>query len=49
MDNIVYDIIKQNPKIIMEYSDLTTLLYAINQYTGLVTYHGPMGIDSWND
>ena len=34
--------IKRNPKIFMGYSDITTLLLAINEKTGLVTYHGPM-------
>ena len=37
-----YDLIKKNPKIFSGYSDITTLLIAINEKTGLVTYHGPM-------
>jgi muramoyltetrapeptide carboxypeptidase len=36
-----YDIIRQNPKIIIGYSDVTALLNAITLKTGLVTFHGP--------
>jgi len=42
-----YTIIKANPKVIMGYSDLTALLTAIHLQTGLVTFYGPMGIDTW--
>ncbi len=38
---INYDIIKENPKIICGYSDITILLDAIYTKTGLVTYYGP--------
>lgn len=38
---IDYDIIKQNPKIICGYSDITAILSAIHAKTGLVTYYGP--------
>lgn len=38
-----YDLIKENPKIVIGYSDLTALLIAIHQKTGLITYHGPTG------
>lgn len=36
-----YDLIKENPKILCGYSDITALLNAIYAKTGLVTYHGP--------
>jgi len=36
-----WDLIRANPKIIMGYSDITALLLAIHQETGLVTFHGP--------
>lgn len=42
VDKLDYDTIKKNPKIFMGFSDITTLLIAINEKTGLVTYHGPM-------
>ena len=41
LDYIDYDLIKNNPKIICGYSDITALLEAITRKTGLVTYYGP--------
>jgi muramoyltetrapeptide carboxypeptidase len=38
---IDYDIIKQNPKVLCGYSDITALSNAIYKKTGLVTYSGP--------
>lgn len=39
---IDYDLIRRNPKIFWGYSDITFLHTAIQQQTGLVTFHGPM-------
>lgn len=44
-----FDKIKKNPKVIMGFSDMTTLLNVISSKTGLVTYHGPSGNSTWND
>ncbi|MFK8036811.1 MAG: LD-carboxypeptidase [Crocinitomicaceae bacterium] len=44
-----YDMIRRNPKIIMGFSDITSLLIAITEKTGLITFHGPVGYSSWND
>lgn len=41
LEEIDYEIIKNNPKIICGYSDITALLHAITVKTGLVTYYGP--------
>lgn len=41
LDYIDYDLIKENPKIICGFSDITALLNAIYTKTGLVTYYGP--------
>ena len=41
LDYIDYDLIKNNPKIICGFSDITALLDAIYAKTGLVTYYGP--------
>lgn len=49
VDLLDYDLIKANPKVIMGFSDLTTLLNAISSRTGLVTFHGPNGNSTWND
>lgn len=42
-----YTVIAANPKFIMGYSDLTGLTNAIHTRAGLLTFHGPMGIDGW--
>lgn len=41
LDRIDYDLIKNNPKIFVGYSDITALHLAINKKTGLITFHGP--------
>lgn len=38
--HIDYEIIRQHPKIICDYSDITALLSAVYAKTGLITYHG---------
>lgn len=40
IDLLDYEVIKQNPKIITGYSDITVLLQTIYKKTGLVTFHG---------
>lgn len=40
LDYIDYELIKQNPKIICGFSDITALVNAIHKKTGLVTYLG---------
>ncbi len=36
-----YDVIRRNPKILVGFSDITGLHIAINEKTGLVTFHSP--------
>ena len=43
-----YKLIAAHPKILLGYSDITSLLTAINAKTGLVTFHGPVGASTWN-
>lgn len=43
-----FEIIKKNPKVLIGYSDITALLLAVYARTGLVTFHGPIGLDPWN-
>lgn len=38
---INYDLIKSNPKVFIGYSDITALLQAFFQKTGLITFHAP--------
>ncbi len=49
LDKLDYKLIKQNPKILMGYSDITSLLIAITNKTGLVTFHGPVGYSTWEE
>jgi muramoyltetrapeptide carboxypeptidase len=44
-----YDVIENNPKILIGYSDITALLYGIYSKTGLVCFHGPVGISTFNE
>lgn len=37
-----FDIIRQNPKIFVGFSDITTLLNLFYKKSGLITFHGPM-------
>ncbi|MCX7918870.1 MAG: LD-carboxypeptidase [bacterium] len=37
-----YESIRKHPKIFVGYSDITALLNAIHQQTGLITFHAPM-------
>jgi len=37
-----YEVVKQNPKIFMGYSDITAFLTSMAQNSGIVTFHGPM-------
>jgi len=41
LNDIDFDLIRKNPKIIVGFSDLTALFFAIYKKTGLVTIHGP--------
>lgn len=49
LDKIDFDLIRKNPKVLIGFSDITTLLIAIYAKTGLVTFHGPVGNSGWND
>ncbi len=49
LPHIDYKLIKKNPKIFIGYSDITALHVAIFQYTGLVTFHGPVGTSDYTD
>ncbi len=41
-DRIDFDLIKRHPKILVGYSDITSLLLAVYKRTNLVTFHGPV-------
>ena len=46
---IDYAAIRRNPKFLGGYSDLTALINAVHQQTGLVTFHSPMAASEWNE
>lgn len=41
LPDIDFEALKKNPKVIIGFSDITSLLNAIYQETGMVTFHGP--------
>jgi muramoyltetrapeptide carboxypeptidase len=49
LDKIDYVSIQNNPKVLLGFSDITSLLIAITAKTGLITFHGPVGNSGWND
>jgi muramoyltetrapeptide carboxypeptidase len=44
-----YPLIRSHPKIIMGYSDITSLLLAITARSRVVTFHGPVSTSTWNE
>ncbi len=48
LDLLDYKTILANPKVFVGYSDVTALHAAIFKETGLVTFHGPLGISDFN-
>ncbi len=45
LDKIEFDLIRQNPKIFVGFSDITAIHLALYQKTGLCSFHGPMAAD----
>ncbi|WP_017655752.1 S66 peptidase family protein [Fortiea contorta] len=43
-----YASIRAHPKIFIGYSDITSLLLAINARSRLITFHGPVATSTWN-
>lgn len=48
VDLLDYPLIQRNPKFFGGFSDITVLLNAIHQRTGLVTFHSPTASSAWN-
>jgi len=48
LDLINYEAFVKNPKIVIGFSDITALISAIHIQTGLVTYHGPVAVNSFD-
>lgn len=49
LDKIDYETIKRNPKIFIGYSDITAIHLAIYSKTGLITFHAPLAVSTWNN
>ena len=48
LDLLDYELIRNNPKIFIGFSDITAMHIAFHERCGFVTFHGPMAT-SWND
>ncbi|HKB79009.1 MAG TPA: LD-carboxypeptidase [Thermoanaerobaculia bacterium] len=48
LPDLDFDLIARHPKVFMGYSDITALLNPIHQRTGLVTFHGPVGVSTFD-
>lgn len=44
-----YKLIRNNPKVFIGYSDITAMHCAIRKYSGLITFHGPVGSTEHTD
>ncbi|MFP4095691.1 MAG: LD-carboxypeptidase [Cyclobacteriaceae bacterium] len=44
-----YELIRNNPKVFIGFSDITAMLYAIYGKAGLVCFHGPVGTSDYSD
>ncbi len=44
-----YEMMRKNPKVLMGYSDITSLLLAVYKHAGIVTFHGPVVLSTFND
>src|SRR6476659_9327029 len=43
-----FDTIRRNPKVLIGYSDVTALLLSLHAKTGIITFHGPIGLGRWD-
>ncbi len=48
LDRIDFNMISENPKFFLGYSDITALHVALNQLCGLITFHAPMPSRGWS-
>lgn len=44
-----FDMIQQNTKVLLGYSDITSLMNALYVKTGMTSFHGPNGFSYWAD
>lgn len=49
LQDIDYEVIRNNPKVFCGFSDITSLHMAFYAKSDLYTFHGPVGKSTWND
>ena len=49
LDKIDYNLVKNNPKIFVGYSDITAILWQLYKNTGLISFHGANAINTFSD
>lgn len=49
LEHIDYKLIAANPKVLLGYSDITALIMAFFKKTGLISFHGAVGISTWSN
>jgi muramoyltetrapeptide carboxypeptidase len=49
LPHLDFKTIGNNPKVLLGYSDITALLNSMYKETGLVSFHGPVGLSYWGD
>lgn len=49
IEHLDFEAIRKNPKVYCGFSDNTSLHLALQEYSGLVTFHGPVGTSEWTD
>jgi muramoyltetrapeptide carboxypeptidase len=48
LPHLDYGLARDNPKVVVGYSDVVALLLALRARAGLVTFHGPVGVSAWD-
>ncbi|MCK6604801.1 MAG: LD-carboxypeptidase [Ignavibacteriaceae bacterium] len=49
LDYIDFDLVAKNPKLLIGYSDITALNYALFAKAGLISFSGPVGISTFDE
>lgn len=49
LPSIDFEAVRASPKVFLGYSDITALHMALHARTGLVTFHGPVGLSTFTD
>lgn len=49
LPHVDYELIRNNPKVLLGYSDITALILAFYAKVGLVSFHGVVGSSTWSN